>query len=265
MDELCVYCGEPATDQDHVLPRVFRRMVEAVGMMYTRDLPDTVWACHECNLIAGANVFHTFEEKRTYIQRRLYAKYKDLLECSDWTDIDYSSCGYILRTYIKTQQVKVKALRRRLAYTALIYETEKAFLEAERYSAHLEYDSVLEAVESERETEEEIKYPTPLVKRSTVTSENRAERTLGDSFYVPNPPAPYVGISTTPVRQTEPEEKINYAEYEVGSLNVARDRLLEKEFFSEAKGPSALRASLRPITCKRHSLEAERIKRLLEE
>ena len=55
---ICQYCGEPARQADHVIPR------KAGGY----DLMDNlVAACASCNRIAGNNQFPTFDEKKRWI------------------------------------------------------------------------------------------------------------------------------------------------------------------------------------------------------
>ena len=54
----CVYCGEPATDIDHVIPWAY---------VLRHEISNLVPACHDCNLIASDKMFLDIESKREYI------------------------------------------------------------------------------------------------------------------------------------------------------------------------------------------------------
>jgi hypothetical protein len=49
-------------------------------------MPDTVPSCHQCNSIAGAQVFQSLDEKREHIQTRLREKYRKVLYMRKWDD-----------------------------------------------------------------------------------------------------------------------------------------------------------------------------------
>lgn len=55
---VCQYCGEPARQADHVIPR------KCGGYDHIDNL---VAACSSCNRIAGNNRFSTFDEKKLWI------------------------------------------------------------------------------------------------------------------------------------------------------------------------------------------------------
>ena len=56
---ICIYCGERATDIEHVIPK-------HLGMPTF-----TVKSCRECNLLAGAFVFTGFADKLLFIKNKL--------------------------------------------------------------------------------------------------------------------------------------------------------------------------------------------------
>lgn len=45
----CAYCGKPAAQQDHVVPRQLQRKLRETGRRLPRDLEATVFACTSCN------------------------------------------------------------------------------------------------------------------------------------------------------------------------------------------------------------------------
>ena len=69
----CAYCGSPATDREHVVPKSFR------------GNNDTVPSCRECNLLAGDNVFDSFGEKRDFIRQKVEYRYRELISAPVWT------------------------------------------------------------------------------------------------------------------------------------------------------------------------------------
>lgn len=58
----CQYCGEPATDCDHMYPW------SNGGTHHPTNL---VASCERCNSIAGLRVFTEFAKKKAYILQRL--------------------------------------------------------------------------------------------------------------------------------------------------------------------------------------------------
>ena len=74
LNSVCAYCGDIATDTEHVVPR-------------RAGLPTyTVPSCRECNLFAGGNLFQSFREKAEHIRNRRSRKYYKLLRIPEWTD-----------------------------------------------------------------------------------------------------------------------------------------------------------------------------------
>lgn len=55
----CVYCGEPATQVDHIVPRYWDG---------TDHQDNLVAACQPCNQIATAHLFHSFRDKKAWIR-----------------------------------------------------------------------------------------------------------------------------------------------------------------------------------------------------
>lgn len=107
---ICYYCGDPATDKEHVIPR------SLVG----NNTP-IVWACSECNGIAGARLFETIEEKREYIQGKLRHKYKALFGAVDWSDSEMKGMGYVLATEIKSHRSKQKWITNRINWSMSLH------------------------------------------------------------------------------------------------------------------------------------------------
>lgn len=101
----CMYCGEPANEKEHVYPR------SLVG----EDTPK-VWACSECNNLAGAILFETIEEKRNYIQDRLRVKYRKLISLPVWTDKEISEVKGNIKREVKKQMEAKRWIQKRIEW-----------------------------------------------------------------------------------------------------------------------------------------------------
>ena len=86
---ICFYCGEPASDVEHVIPRCF-----------SGERTPKVWSCRECNLLAGSKLFESIEEKRFFIQNRLRNRYKKILKIPDWSEKEISELSGGLKTTV---------------------------------------------------------------------------------------------------------------------------------------------------------------------
>lgn len=82
---LCAYCGEGATEIEHVVARMHRQPTW------------TVPACVECNSLAGGKLFYTFVEKRDYVHSRLRKKYRALLRTHEFDRQELNEMGPGLR------------------------------------------------------------------------------------------------------------------------------------------------------------------------
>jgi hypothetical protein len=104
---LCAYCGEYASDVEHVVPRVSR-------------LPTwTVPACHECNAIAGGTVFASFEDKAQFIKDYLAHKYRHVLDSPEWDEDELAEMGHNLRSKIAAAETARKIMQQRISWAPL--------------------------------------------------------------------------------------------------------------------------------------------------
>jgi hypothetical protein len=116
-DTACAYCGERATDREHLVPYSFisdliKATQGADKSLWTWILP----ACSECNGIAHDQLYISAASKRKFIQDRLEAKYADLIDVEPWTDDDYQDMGPTLLQYVKARQAQADILRQRIRY-----------------------------------------------------------------------------------------------------------------------------------------------------
>lgn len=103
--EICFYCGEPASDKEHVVPK------SLVG-----ENTDKVWSCRECNNIAGAKVFDDIYEKREFILIALERKYSKIINIPNWDDNEIVEMGWKLKKQIRSDMEKKKWIRKRLTW-----------------------------------------------------------------------------------------------------------------------------------------------------
>lgn len=101
----CAYCGMPATDKEHVVPK----SLQAGSWL--------VPSCRECNLLAGSACFFTFAEKREYIRNRLSKRYRKLLETPEWDSQELSEMGEGLREFLVLSTVARNIVEQRLRWT----------------------------------------------------------------------------------------------------------------------------------------------------
>lgn len=96
MEEGCTYCGNPASQIDHVHPRAAQAH-EATS--YTAGLK--VPCCGECNRLAGARIFKSLSHKREWIHWKLRRKYRRQLALPHWTDAEKKELGPNLRANLE--------------------------------------------------------------------------------------------------------------------------------------------------------------------
>jgi 5-methylcytosine-specific restriction endonuclease McrA len=84
---MCVYCGEPATDREHVIPR-------SLGGFWT------VPACKDCNALAGASLQPSLADRRRHIAAKLRRKYAKVLRMPEWDREELDELGAGLRTAV---------------------------------------------------------------------------------------------------------------------------------------------------------------------
>lgn len=96
----CRYCGLPATDTEHVIPKSFTDALSDIEGVLPARL-SLVPACRECNGIASDHVFQNISSKRVYIHQQLRARYNKFLEIPLWTMEQLSDLSPELARYVK--------------------------------------------------------------------------------------------------------------------------------------------------------------------
>ena len=89
---ICVYCGERATDKEHVIPRC-------------SGLPTwIVPACSECNGLASGTVYDGLISKKQAIQAKLRRRHARALRVPHWDQEELSELGRTLRVAVEAYQ-----------------------------------------------------------------------------------------------------------------------------------------------------------------
>lgn len=104
---ICMYCGDPANNREHVIP-----------YMYVGDNTPMVWACVQCNSIAGSRVFDDLYEKARYINDRLRIKYAAILDIPLWGEDKIKELEGRLKQNIKGMLEVQKWIRQRISWKA---------------------------------------------------------------------------------------------------------------------------------------------------
>ena len=139
--EQCVYCGQRASAEDHVIPR--SHIAKLLGILTLPKLV-TVPACSECNSLVGAKLFKTLGAKRRYIQARLRKKYHRVLKMPNWSfrEMEQITCPNllaqiqnglrqreVLRSRVRWRNVGnvVKTSRKKILATLLLLAVQSNF------------------------------------------------------------------------------------------------------------------------------------------
>jgi hypothetical protein len=101
--EACSYCGEFAQCTDHLDPFQF------VGNA-TQLLP----SCMECNDLAGARFFNSFDEKKAFIRTQIERRYRSVLAMKAWKLDALDQLGPDIRARLQVDLRHREILLRRL-------------------------------------------------------------------------------------------------------------------------------------------------------
>lgn len=115
----CIYCGEFATERDHIMPICYIQGIELWRPnVYKQFLPHgfcVVPSCGSCNRTAGGKGFTKISIKRDYIQNKLRKKYRKLLKALAWEEEELREIeGYVLRSGIRALENQSRRLMRRV-------------------------------------------------------------------------------------------------------------------------------------------------------
>jgi hypothetical protein len=109
--EACTYCGQPASEIDHVHPRAGHPH-EATARTQGLLVP----TCGECNRTAGAHIFTSLAQKREWVHFKLRRRYRTDLGLPHWSEREMASLGPTLRGNLEAAQKRQWILSQRVSY-----------------------------------------------------------------------------------------------------------------------------------------------------
>lgn len=103
---ICFYCGSHADSIDHVIPQAtIRQLVALQDGQITKDMLRNralkVWACRECNSLAGCSLQDSLAARKAYVRASLIRKYRHIIELPVWQLADLDELGYCLRNHVE--------------------------------------------------------------------------------------------------------------------------------------------------------------------
>jgi hypothetical protein len=111
----CYYCGQLATDIDHIPPQVARSKLFDLGFMDRYPIHELP-CCRECNSILGDRLPWTLNERRAYVKKRLRERYRKFLEIPDWTDSELAILRPTLQEFVICGLVQKERIEARLKW-----------------------------------------------------------------------------------------------------------------------------------------------------
>ena len=110
---VCIYCGEPGLDADHVPPvsRVaeYRKLYGEPSYLCAR-------ACSGCNSLLGSSLQPDIFARIDALKARLRRRYADILATPSWTDEELTHLHGWLQTYVMSEETKRRRILARIAF-----------------------------------------------------------------------------------------------------------------------------------------------------
>ena len=115
--KVCFYCGLPATEREHTIPRTILRTMSDVGIgSIVRGRKLIVSACRECNTLLGSSYQQDLKKRKRFLKTRLRKKYKSLLNTKSWAGEELKEMGPSLQSQILSGLQQKKVIKARLAW-----------------------------------------------------------------------------------------------------------------------------------------------------
>lgn len=110
----CVYCGEPATERDHVPPLTRFYDYEALG--FKRNFYMLVPCCGRCNSLLSNSLQDDILKRVEHLKNLLAKKNKKRLKAPEWDFEECRDLGPNLRSYVTTEDRKAQKIRNAIEY-----------------------------------------------------------------------------------------------------------------------------------------------------
>lgn len=113
----CFYCGRPANEREHTVPRAILRAMNDVGIgEIIRGRKLVVPACRECNGLLGSSYQQDLSKRKKYLKTRLRGKYKAILQMKGWTELELDEMDSTLRSHILAAIQQRRVIEARLSW-----------------------------------------------------------------------------------------------------------------------------------------------------
>ena len=115
----CIYCGEPETERDHVLPLSVAACMDLAKPDVRNRVAGGLWkvpSCRECNQVSLDKVFISILEKRKWIQSELRKKHWDYLSLPKWTECEIVELDERLRSFVIASQNMKELIKLRVGW-----------------------------------------------------------------------------------------------------------------------------------------------------
>jgi len=99
--KLCTYCGDPATQLDHVIPVAFQTCLIKPKRRSTAFGP-VAHCCASCNSILASRVFDTFHDRCREVSHKLNERTKAV----EWSKEEMEKLDGSLKGYIEREQAR---------------------------------------------------------------------------------------------------------------------------------------------------------------
>lgn len=142
MQNSCFYCGEFATDNDHIVPRCVTTSTVPTTIEGYQQLSNirhiTVRACAECNqVILRDCMFTTLKDRIGFVREALTKQFKKLSNV-EWDKSELMQLSYTLRTAVEPFQKRKEELKRRLEWDATLHGQAILLLELDMLAGCVE-------------------------------------------------------------------------------------------------------------------------------
>lgn len=111
--EYCLYCGEPAVCQDHVIPvkSYFLKRNNKAG-----SAPVKVKSCFECNTALGAKWVDSILERIELAQNAIFKKNRKILLIPAWEDCELEELRPTIRSKVESLEFARRKAKARIEW-----------------------------------------------------------------------------------------------------------------------------------------------------
>ncbi len=112
----CAYCGDISTDDEHIVPFSFSRVIGKTkkGVRLDKRVNNLVRSCKECNSLASNFVFDSFLKKKEYILEAVTRRHRKIINSPSWTDSEIDEMEGFMKSNIVYLMLSKKRLEIRL-------------------------------------------------------------------------------------------------------------------------------------------------------